>query len=294
MSGAITVEANGKYIDSWPLDTEGRIDRWVSVPDKLLTRFTTVAVTLHQTGVTEGCGLERPVTLALHPDTEVTSRPAAPAIPGGFEALPQALQPEVQVGLHDPGFADTVRAATILTGLQRLSVMPLKPDIVDFGTAVRSSVPAVLVSANGDGLESIELPLDPDKDDLTLTVNGDRGDSATVRIDPGVPIGSLQTTWSGGRMVVVATSTASSARLDRALDWLQADLERWQELHGDALFQAGDREPEFFDPDAAMDTGAESPSQTISLARTLTIAGAIIALLAVVAAAMVLMRRRKS
>ncbi|MFC9995123.1 hypothetical protein [Nocardia sp. NPDC127526] len=295
MSGAIVVEANGTYIDGWPVDASGTIDRWVSIPDKLLTRFTTVGVTLRQTGVTEGCGLERPVTLTLHPDTEVASRPAAPAIPGGFEALPQALQPQVQVGLHDPGFADTVRAATILTGLQRLSVMPLRPEIVDFGKAVRSSVPAVLVSANGEGLESITLPLDPNNDELTLTANGIQGDSATVRLDPTVPMGSVQTTWSGGRTVVVATSTASSGHLDRALGWLQADLERWQELHGDALFQAGDREPEFFDPDAAL--GADSgpqPPPSISLARTLTIAGAVVALLAVLAGAMLLMRRRKS
>ncbi|MFI9504373.1 hypothetical protein [Nocardia sp. NPDC052566] len=292
MSGAITVEANGKYVDGWPVDAAGRIDRWVDIPNTALTRFTTIAVTMHQTGLTQGCGLERPVTLTIDPDTEITSKAANPPVPGGFDALPQALLPRVQVGMRDPGFADTARATTILTGLQRLSVVPLRPEVVSFDRAAGAKLPAVLIAANGGVPGSIKLPLNPDDDELTIT---GRGDSATIRIDPSVAMGSLQTTWSGGRTVVVATSTAAPGHLDRALDWLNADLDRWQQLHGAALFQAGDREPEFFDPNAALGSvSAPKPAQPITLARKLTIVGAAVAALAVLAGVLLLLRRRGS
>lgn len=295
MSGAITVEANGKYVDGWPLTSDGRIDRWISVPNDLLTRFTTIGVTLHQTGLTNGCGLERPVTLTIDPDTEITSKAANPPVPGGFDALPQALQPQVLVGMREPGFADTVRASTILTGLQRLAVVPLRPEVVAFDRAADSRTPAVLIAADGAVPSSIKLPLDPDSDELTVTSTDADPDSATIRIDPSVAMGSLQTTWSGGRTVVVATSTKAPSRLDRVLDWLNADLDRWQQLHGAAVFQAGDREPEFFDPNAALGKdGAQKPAQPITLARKLTIVGVAVAALAVLVGLVLALRRRGS
>ncbi|QIS09521.1 cellulose biosynthesis cyclic di-GMP-binding regulatory protein BcsB [Nocardia arthritidis] len=293
MSGSIMVEANGKYVDGWPVDSGGRIDRWIDIPNADLTRFTTISVTMHQTGLTQGCGLERPVTLTIDPDTEITSKAALPPIPGGFDALPQGLQPRVQVGMKDPGFGDTVRAVTILTGLQRLSVVPMRPEVVPFDRAASGGGPALLIAASGGVPSSIKLPLDPENDELTVTETGTGGEKAVVRIDPTVAFGSLQTTWSGGRTVVVASSTNAAGHLDRALDWLNADLDRWQQLHGAALFQAGDRDPEFFDPNAALglNTNTKAP-QEISVARKLVIAGSAVAAVAVLVGVVLLLRRR--
>lgn len=290
LSGNITVTAGSRYVDSWPVDASGRIERWIDLPDEVLGRYTTLTVTFHQTGLTHGCGLEQPVTLTIDPDSEVTSASAAPPVPGGFGALPQALLPGFQVGLRTPGFTDTLRAVKILTGLQRLTAVPLRPELVGFDAAARGKQPAVLITATGDLPESIRLPLSQDDDTLTVTDDSTR---AAVRIDPTVPFGSLQTTWSGGRTVVVATSTEAPEHLDRALDWLNADSRRWYRLSGSVLFQTGDREPEFFDPSAVAPSATGASISSDSVARMLAIAAGVLLVVGVLVAAVVLLMLRR-
>ncbi|MEV6770181.1 hypothetical protein AB0N05_16310 [Nocardia sp. NPDC051030] len=290
MNGQITVRVGSHQLDSWPVSGDGRIERWIDIPDEVLGRFTTLSVTLQQTGLAYGCGLEQPITLTIDPDSEVTSRIAKPPVPGGFQALPQGLLPQVDVGLRTPGFADTVRAATILNGLQRLTSVPMRPELVSFDTAVRSSKPAILITANGDVPASIRLPLAESED--VLTVSSHNAALAELKIDPAMPFGSLQTTWSNNRTVVVATSTNAPEHLDRALAWLDADLDRWTRLEGSVLFQAGDREPEFFDPAAAV-TGSGGNTSTIPMARILTIVGGVVLGLGVLLAAFLLLGRRR-
>lgn len=290
LNGNITVTAGPRYIDSWPVDASGRIERWIDVPDEVLGRYTTLTVTFHQTGLTHGCGLEQPVTLTIDPDSEVTSASAAPPVPAGFGALPQALLPEFQVGLRAPGFTDTLRAIKILTGLQRLTAVPLRPELVGFDAAARGKKPAVLITATGDLPDSIQLPLSQDNDTLIVT---DDSTKATVRIDPTTPFGSLQTTWSGGRTVVVATSTNTPEQLDRALDWLDADSRRWSRLSGSVLFQAEGREPEFFDPSAVSKDASGASVSGESVARMLAIAAGVLLVVGVLVAAVVLLMLRR-
>ncbi|MEV6559495.1 hypothetical protein AB0M22_27515 [Nocardia sp. NPDC051756] len=289
LNGQLTVSTGTTYIDSWPVDGSGRFDRWISIPNSILGRFTTLSVTLQQAGLTHGCGLEAPLTLTIEPSSEVTSAAATPPIPGGFGALPQALLPEVQIGLRTPGFADTVRAVTVLTGLQRLTSIPLRPELVTFDQAVAGKSPAVLIAANGDVPESILLPLR--QTDAGLALTGDDGKTISkITTDPATPFASLQSTWSGGRTVVVGSSSDTPEHLDRVLNWLNADLNRWSRLHGAVLFQAGDRTPEFLDPATAAPTTSDS-SEMNSLAEILTAAGAAVVLLGLLIGLILLLRR---
>ncbi|MFE9577572.1 hypothetical protein ACFYO1_14370 [Nocardia sp. NPDC006044] len=289
LNGQLTVSAGTTYIDSWPVDGSGRFERWISIPNSVLGRFTTLAVTLQQAGLTHGCGLEAPQTLTIEPSSEVTSAVAVPPIPGGFGALPQALLPEVQIGLRTPGFADTVRAVRVLTGLQRLTSIPLRPELVTFDQAVASTSPAVLIAANGDVPESIRLPLR--QTDAGLALTGDDGKTISrITTDPATPFASLQSTWSGGRTVVVGSSSDTPEHLDRVLGWLDADLNRWSRLHGAVLFQAGDRTPEFLDPATAAPAAPDSSEMT-SLAKILTAVGAAVVLLGVLIGLILLLRR---
>ncbi|MFI6172373.1 hypothetical protein ACIBCN_36730 [Nocardia sp. NPDC051052] len=289
LNGQLTVSAGETYIDSWPVDGSGRIDRWISIPNSTLGRFTTLSVTYQQAGLTHGCGLEAPLTLTIDPSSEVTSAVATPPIPGGFGALPQALLPDVQIGLRTPGFADTVRAVTVLTGLQRLTTIQLRPELVTFDQAVASKSPAVLIATNGEVPESIQLPLR--QTDAGLALTGEDGKTISrITTDPKTPFASLQSTWSGGRTIVVGASSDTPEHLDRVLGWLNADLNRWSRLHGAVLFQAGDRQPEFLDPATAAAKTADSSEMT-SLAKILTGAGAAVVLIGVLAAVAVLLRR---
>ncbi|WP_141717394.1 cellulose biosynthesis cyclic di-GMP-binding regulatory protein BcsB [Nocardia altamirensis] len=289
LNGQLTVTAGDIHIDSWPVDASGRFDRWISVPNSVLGRFTTLSVTFHQAGLTHGCGLEQPLTLTIDPSSEVTSNAANPPIPSGFGALPQALLPDVQVGLRTPGFADTARAVTVLTGLQRLTAIPMRPELVPFDQAVQSKTPAVLIAANGDVPESIRLPLT--QTDAGLALTDTEGKPITrITIDPTTPFASLQSTWSGGRTVVVGTSSNAPEHFNRILEWLDADLDRWSRLHGSVLFQADNRAPEFVDTDT-MATPAPSTAEMDTVARILTAAGAAVVLVGVLVGIGILVRR---
>ncbi|MEC3958501.1 hypothetical protein VMT65_36085 [Nocardia sp. CDC153] len=294
--GQLAVTIGDRQIAAWPVDPSGRFDQWVSIPNELLSRFTTVTVTLQQAGLTHGCGLEQPVTLTINPDGEVQSYVAKPPVPGGLGAVPQALMPGVQVGLQTPGFADTVRAIQILVAVQRLTSVPLRPELVSFDTAAGSDRPAVLVASNGGVPGSIVLPLDRSGD--TLIVYGDDADLETkIELRPPLSFGSLQATWTGKRTVLVGTSTQAPEHLDRLLNWLLADPDRSFRLSGPVLLQAGDREPEFFDPAAGISkqiaaTGkSDSP---IPVAARLALAGGVALAVSLLAALVILLPRKHS
>ncbi|MGW4247737.1 hypothetical protein [Nocardia sp. NPDC004722] len=295
LNGQLAVTVGDRQLAAWPVTSSGHFDGWVDIPNALLTRFTTVSVTLQQAGLTHGCGLEQPVTLTIDPDGAVQSDTATPPVPGGLGAVPQGLLPRVQIGMKTPGFADTVRAAQVLIAVQRLTSVPLRPELVSFDDAVRSTLPAVLIAADGDVPQSITLPLS--RSGETLTVYGDDAELETkIDLRPPLNFGSLQATWTGKRTVVVATSTQSPEHLDRLLTWLVADPDRSFRLSGPTLLQVGDREPELFDP--AVNLAAEiaangSGNSPIPLARRLALGGGVALAAGLLAAVVILLPRRR-
>ncbi|MFE3195391.1 hypothetical protein ACFXHA_40760 [Nocardia sp. NPDC059240] len=296
LNGQLAVTVGDRQLAAWPVTSSGHFDQWVDIPNALLTRFTTVSVTLQQAGLTHGCGLEQPVTLTIDPDGVVRSDPATPPVPGGLGAVPQALLPRVQIGLKTPGFADTVRAAQVLIAVQRLTSVPLRPELVSFDDAVRSTLPAVLIAADGDVPQSITLPLS--RSGETLTVYGDDAELETkIDLRPPLNFGSLQATWTGKRVVVVATSTAAPQNLDRLLTWLIADPDRSFRLAGPVLLQVGDRDPELFDPLAGSpeaEAAAKVTDTEIPLARRIALAGGIALAVGALGAIAILLQRRRS
>ncbi|WP_157556790.1 hypothetical protein [Nocardia acidivorans] len=295
LNGQLAVTVGERQIAAWPVEPTGTFDQWVTIPDELLGRFTTVSVTLQQAGLTHGCGLEQPVTLTIDPDGEVRGELAKPPVPPGLGAVPQALLPRVQVGLETPGFADTVRAAQILIAVQRLTAVPLRPELVSIEEVERSGLPAILVVPHGQSPEVPTLPLS--RNGETLVVYGDDAYlRSRIDLTPPLEFGSLQAVWSGRRTVLVATSTNAPDHLDRVLNWLVADPDRSFQLTGPVLLQAGDREPEFFDPlagTAEADAAAAMDDSGIPVAHTLALAGGILLAAGVLAGLVILLRRRR-
>src|SRR5439155_19593691 len=124
VGGQVVAAVGGATINSWPADSTGIIDRWVDIPDRLLQRYINLGVAINITGNTGRCGEFQPITLTIDGDSPVQSSLAKPPVPKGFQALPQALMPRVQIGTSDK-FDDTRRAVAILVGLQRLSARPI-------------------------------------------------------------------------------------------------------------------------------------------------------------------------
>ncbi|MGV0782164.1 hypothetical protein [Mycolicibacterium sp. XJ775] len=243
IAGQVVVSIGGQTVDRWPTEANGRIDKWVDIPDRHLQRYTNLDIAIDAAGNTGRCGEFQPITLTIDGETPVESKQAKPPVPAGFQSLPQALMPRVAVGM-DLGFANLHRAVQILTGLQRLSSRPFDAEVRSLADAVASPNPAVLISADGWNDERIALPVAVDADGVITVENVDgSGNSSTLTLDPTVGFGSLQTVYTGGRSVLVATSSKAPQELDRLLGWLDGDTARWSGLSGNAALAMPGRAP---------------------------------------------------
>ena len=119
VGGQIVVSTGGETIDQWAADSSGDIDRSMSIPQSELQRYTNLSVAVDIAGNTGQCGEFQPVTLTIDGATTIDSSAADPPDPAGFQSIPQALMPKVQVGIepesferHRPRCLDHGRAAT--------------------------------------------------------------------------------------------------------------------------------------------------------------------------------------
>ena len=254
VGGQVVAAVGGETIDRWPTDSTGVIDRWVDVPDRVLQRYTNLGVAINISGNTGRCGEFQPITLTIDGDSPLQSSLAKPPAPSGFQALPQALMPRVEIGMGD-GFDDTRRAVTILVALQRLSALPIDTAVTSLQDAIASPNPAVLIEATGWSDGRVTLPVATNSDGDITVENVDRtGESGTLALNPALRFGSLQTMYDGNRTLLVATSNNAPDQLDALLRWIDSNVERWSRVTGTAVIAVPDRAPVVF--------STESPRQS--------------------------------
>lgn len=279
VGGQVVVSIGGENIDRWPVESTGTIDRWVSVPDDQLQRYTNLAVTVDISGDVGGCGEFQPITLTIDGSTAVESEASTPPTPGGFGSLPQALMPRVEVGIDGDSLADTARAVAVLSGMQRLSALPLDTAVTGISDALASSNPAVLIASTGWNHPDVELPLaSVGAGELEVAAVEGETDRTTLTLVPNLRYASLQAMFDGTRSLLVATSTDAPELLDRLLTYLDADgsARRWARLSGDVVVAAQDRDPVVLD--TTPDMAAEPEDQQSDSTTHLWLGGAVIAL----------------
>ncbi|MGV9714182.1 hypothetical protein ACWDTI_26395 [Gordonia sp. NPDC003424] len=280
--GRVSVWVGTRVIDSWETDASGTIDRWVSIPDDVVRRYTELRVRVERGDTRNGCGDGYRTTLSLSAAGEITSERADPPVPSGFQSLPQALMPRMDLAWTKGDVADVSRAVSIMTGLQHLSAVPLGVDVVSMSDAGSATAPAVLISADGADLPDIELPVTADSGQITVTdASGQKSD---VTLTPAVGFGALQVARADDRTVLVATSTNDPADLDGALAWLHADPDRWAALNGDAMLKVANRDPVFVgssETSSAQESGSSMSAAAI-VAAILAVIGVLIAIAIVV------------
>jgi hypothetical protein len=240
----VTAEVGGETLGRWPSEANATIDHWVDIPDRLLKRTTTLTVSVTTTGNAGYCGAYLPLTLKIDGSTEVqVGGTSKPPLPAGFTSLPQALMPKVQIGIGANAFADTVRAAQIMAGLQRFSSVPIVTQVTGFQQAVSSKDPAILIEADDWTQKSIGLPITAENGHITVAGVDPDGKSVKLTLEPAMKVGSLQTVFDGQRSVLIATSSGSAAQLDELLRWLSSDPDRWPALNGRAIISLPGQAP---------------------------------------------------
>jgi len=262
VGGQVVVSADGETVDRWAADASGSIDRSVSIPQSELKRYTNLSVALDIAGDVGQCGDFQPVTLKIDDSTIIDSSRADPPDPAGFQSIPQALMPKVQVGIEPESFDDTARAVSIMEGLQRISGSRIDAEVVPLASAIDSDSSAVLISADGWDSDNAIPPVRSSTDGELEVQRLGGGGSATLTLDRTTPFASLQVGRSGDRTVLFATSQDAPEQLDSLLGWLDGDARRWAALDGNALISLPDRDPVSVDtqaaapPEAAEDSGA--------------------------------------
>ncbi|MFN8032186.1 MAG: hypothetical protein U0Q47_02685 [Mycobacterium sp.] len=252
ISARLVAIVGNETVDRWPTDNNGVIDRWIDVPDRLLQRYTNLGVALNISGNTGRCGEFQPLTLTIDGDSVVQSSPASPPVPAGFQSLPQALMPRVQIGIGSDVFADTVRATAIIVGLQRLSALPIDVAVTDAAAALDSRQPAIVIAADGWNHSGVTLPVSPAGGRLSLEGIDNAGEPTTLTLDPAIRFGSLQTVFDGRRSLLVATSNQAPDQLDELLRWLSSDPRRWPRLDGTAIVATPGHRPVTVGPQAGL------------------------------------------
>jgi hypothetical protein len=291
VGGQVVASVAGQAVDRWPVEASGTIDRWISIPNDQLTRYTNLDVAIDLSGNTGRCGEFQPVKLTIDGATAIDSVDAHPPVTHGFQSLPQALMPRTTIGIGTDAFADTARAVTIMEGLQRLGNLPLDTNVVSLEDAESGTGPTLLISADQWTDNRLKLPVGTTGDgDLSVVPVGG-GDATTLKLDPGLRFGSLQTLVDGDRTVVIATSNGSAGQLDSLLNWLDADPKRWSALKGDALLAAPDREPLTFD---AGTPSADQQAKSSGVGAVVWVSVAAVAVVVIAVGGWLLARRRRN
>lgn len=283
VGGQVVVSADGETVDRWAADASGLIDRSISIPQSELRRYTALSVAVDIAGDVGQCGDFQPVTLRIDDSTTIDSTPADPPDPAGFQSVPQALTPKVQVGIEPESFDDTARAVSIMEGLQRISGSRIETEVVPLASAIDSDSPAVLISSDGWDSDKVVPPVRSSTDGELEVQRLGGGGPATLTLDPTTPFASLQVGRSGNRTVLFATSQDAPEQLDSLLGWLDGDTRRWAALDGNAVISLPDRDPVSVDtqvaapPEAADDSGA-NPLWWIAAGIGLVIGASVVAL----------------
>ncbi len=141
-----------------------------------------------------------------------------------------------------------------------------------------------------EGLQS-QLPL-VRTEDRRFEVRNAEGESTSLTFGTEVNFASLQVVRDDGRTVLVATSTAAPEELDRTLDWLSTEPDRWFELEGNVLFTAPDRDPiSLIDP-RPQDDDLDAPSSGSDSTVTAVVVAGVVLLVVGAAGAAVWSRTR--
>jgi len=238
--GSLTLSVGAATAAAWPLSTTGRFDHLVTVPGDALSRYVPLVLTLRESSLGGACGEQAPVELDVDGASSIRTTLLSPSAAGGFDAVPQALLPGYQVGMDSGDVAELARTTELVVGLQRLTTVPLQPDLVPLRQAETSRIPALLVYSAGSGPADLDAPLQQQS-----TTELELRAKLTTSVRGTLPVSCLQVfvDTARRRTVVLASSTGGGALLDSLLGWLNADSTRLPTLTGDVLVQAATGDP---------------------------------------------------
>ncbi len=170
------------------------------------------------------------------------------AVPGadtvtGFQRFPQTLAGALPVAIRAAGPAkvtEGIRAAAVVSALQRANRLPLAVDVVDPDAFVAGSASGLLVGASGEDTNRLQAPLRL----FSTRVLSTSLQQDTLSTDQA--FGAIQAVRAGGRDVLLLGGWGPAPGKDAALiDQVVGRVSTgvWSALGGDVLVATGQGEP---------------------------------------------------
>ncbi|MDV8077177.1 hypothetical protein R4P47_11455 [Rhodococcus sp. IEGM 1370] len=245
-AGSVRATVNGSPLAVWEADDTGRLDRWIDVPNSALSRVETLDISVDHPSTTGGggCSAAADTSVTVDGSTLVRSSDSTTPAPLGLRSMPQALMPQFEIALADESYAGVVRAVTMATGLQRLSSLPLLPEVVSMEQALDGSAPALVIAPASELPDTVTLPLSSiDETTFRVADPESAGGAVELTVDTDEPFATVQVTSVQDNAVLVGSWNSAPDRFDAMLSWLDDDPARWFALDGDIVFAAQNTEP---------------------------------------------------
>jgi hypothetical protein len=228
------VSVNGVVLDSVALDSSGNLNMPFTVPAALISRTTTIILTIDYFPVGFTCSSSRSMTFVISPQSTVTPTIVSGGV-GGFPQLPQSLVPSFQVSFDENGWQQLNAAVSTICGLQRISSVPIHPEVVPLATALENSLPLVVVARAQNIQGDFSAPLEY-RGDALYSVASESG--GQVRMT--VPVAAMEVFNDSkrNRTVLEVMTTGSWSLTGNLFSWLGDTSTRWAGLTGDVLVTA--------------------------------------------------------
>lgn len=284
--GSLLIRSGSTVLASRSLDGSGVLEVTGEIPGEAITSNVGLALELRYIPRQECAPLDDRLVFALDPSSTVSVSPGDNNR-GGFPALPMAFAPEFDVAVDSPEHLRYAAEAINLVAQQTRT--PLRPRVIPLGDAATAGSGLLIVAGGPElaaaGMNAPMLPGSPG----TVEVGG----PTDTLVDVDAPLGVLQAFTHNGRGVLAVTGSGDWSLVGAAFDYVRGLPDRWSGLSGDVVATgvAGDTVV------LSVNEGASMPHQPTAGPGWVWwawISVAVAGVAAVIAAALVLLRRRRS
>ena len=225
--GTVIVRSGADILASGVLDRSGVTELSGDIPAANISSTIGLALEIRYTPASGDCAFGG-MTFAIDPTSTITAVPGAKNR-GGFAVLPMAFTPEMDVAIEG---ADQIRyAAQAINLMGQQSAVTLQPTVTSLDEAAKRGI-GLLAVASGEQLQRVGM-----RPPLLMPGAGAVGVNGTTvtDIDPGGPVGIVQTFSHNERVVLAIDATGSPELADRSLDSIRGLEGGWSALAGDVV-----------------------------------------------------------
>ncbi|WP_445167250.1 hypothetical protein ACTXG7_26115 [Mycolicibacterium sp. Dal123E01] len=288
--GSVMIRSSKYVVYRAPLNASGHLDTTFTLDSSVLDQqWVNLQFALTYTP-DQPCGpFVAPLTFQVDPRSTLTMHRGGPPL-GGFAAFPSELSPKFLVALDGSGPNQLGYAARVVAAIARLSKTELVPQVVDVQKAA-SATSGALIVANAEALKG--TPLTPPVGANGSTLNIALPSQLQVNVDKG--LGSIQAFAdpARNRSVVLVTTTSDWSLVDPLFSYINGPTgDDWTQLKGDVLAAGESGNPVNVTIRSAV-AAEQTQSTTTRWSSYGYIAGAVVAVVAIVAFALTLLLRRR-